>query len=80
MATGYRNALDGGFQFIVDEGEGFILKTDSQGNVIWDSTLDITQGTKLRETADGGFMVLSTGWVFENDEDRHAPILVKTTG
>ena len=79
VATGYRKALDGGFQFVVDEGEGFIMKTDSEGDVIWDSTLDITQGTKLRLADDGGFMVLSTGWIFEDDEDRHAPILVKTT-
>ena len=79
MVTGYRKALEGGYQFIVDEGEGFIMKTDSEGNVIWDSTLDITQGTKLRLTEDGGFMVLSTGWIFENGEDIHAPILVKTS-
>ena len=79
VVTGYRKALEGGYQFIVDEGEGFIMKTDSEGNVIWDSTLDITQGTKLRLTEDGGFMVLSTGWIFENGEDIHAPILVKTS-
>lgn len=78
VATGYRNSLVQGFEFIADEGEAFIMQTDANGEPVWDQTIDASQGTKVKQAEDDGFMVLSTGWISENDEDKHAAMLIKT--
>jgi hypothetical protein len=49
-----------GFIFIADAGERFLLRTNRDGHLRWDQTLDATQGTKVRQDADGRFVVGST--------------------
>jgi len=65
VATGYIHTLDTeefqGFVFIVDEGDGFIMKIDAEGNVEWEKSLDAPQGTKVREISQG-YAVCSTVW------------------
>jgi hypothetical protein len=72
VATGYTNCPNG-FPFICDDGTGFIMKTDSNGNVIWNKSLSVPQGTKVREIS-GGFVVASCAWF---DEAMDA-VLIKT--
>jgi hypothetical protein len=65
VATGYMNTPDigefRGFVFIVDEGDGFLMKLDSAGNVEWEQLIDPPQGTKVREAFEG-YTVCSTVW------------------
>ena len=65
VATGYMNTPDidefRGFVFIVDEGDGFIMKLDAVGNVEWEQLIDAPQGTKMREINEG-YAVCSTVW------------------
>jgi len=62
ITTGYTNAPEQGFLFICDEGEGFIMKTDADGNLQWDKTISAPQGTKIRKV-NGGYAICSTKWV-----------------
>lgn len=78
IATGYTNARQGGFLFIVEEGDGFIMKTDPDGNVIWDKAISSPQGTKVRIEKDGGFAIASTKWVNTNNRDNQDVILIRT--
>jgi hypothetical protein len=76
VATGYKNCPEEGFVFIVDDGTGFIMKTDADGNVIWDKGLSVPQGTKVR--VDGsGFAVCSTAWYYSGGDHMDA-VLIKT--
>ena len=67
VVTGYVNAPDDpefqGFVFIVDEGDGFIMKLDLEGNVIWEESVDAPQGTKVREI-ENGYAICSTVWTW----------------
>jgi len=62
VTTGYVNCPQPGFVFIVDDGQGFLMKTDADGNVQWDQPLSVPQGTKVRQIK-GGFAVCSTARV-----------------
>ena len=80
VATGYTDCPEEGFVFVADEGEGFILKTDPDGDTQWENTLSAAQGTKVREdTNSGGFAVCSTVWEF-NGEDHMDICLIRTDG
>ena len=74
VVTGYKNTENtsefSGFVFIVDEGEGFLMKLDSEGNVAWEETLDAPQGTKVREIK-GGFAVCSCVWTWSQVAGDH---------
>ena len=76
VATGYINCSESGFVFIVEEGTGFIMKTDSNGNQQWNKTLSVPQGTKVRQDS-GGFALCSTA-VFFNGRDNMDAVLIKT--
>jgi hypothetical protein len=67
VATGYNNFSADGYEFIVDDGDGFIMKTDSSGNLIWDETLPYPQGTKVHEIS-GGFAVISCAWFYDGGD------------
>jgi hypothetical protein len=65
IATGYMNTPNfvefQGFVFIVDEGDGFIMKLDTEGNVKWEKSIDAPQGTKVREISQG-YAICSCVW------------------
>ena len=66
VSTGYVGEEDAGYLFIASGG-GFLMKTDASGNLLWDRSLNIGQGTKLSVRTDGGFTVLSTDWMDDTD-------------
>lgn len=74
IITGYKNTPDiaefRGFVFIVDEGDGFIMKLDAVGNVEWEQLIDAPQGTKVREISEG-YAVCSTVWNWAPETGDH---------
>jgi len=76
IATGYTKSPQAGFVFISDDGKGFLMKTDADGNMLWDKTLSAPQGTKVREIS-SGYVICSTVWVYDG-EDHQNVCLIKT--
>ncbi len=63
-ATGYKNCGDSGFVFIADHSDGFIMKTDAQGDVIWEKPISAPQGAKVKkEKMREGFAICTTIWM-----------------
>jgi hypothetical protein len=77
IATGYINAFEYGYIFIIDEGEGYVMKTDALGSLIWDEPISSTQGTKVRIEDDGNIAIVSTKWVEHNGNDDQDVLLIK---
>jgi hypothetical protein len=68
VTTGYKNCALPGFVFIADNSDGFIMKTDANGNTIWEKKISVAQGAKVRQELDkSGFVICSTTWM--NDPD-----------
>lgn len=68
VSTGYKNYSRPGFAFIADKSEGFIMKTDAQGKVIWEKPLSTSQGAKVRmELNKDGYVICTTSNM--NDPD-----------
>jgi hypothetical protein len=59
VATGYLDGNEPG-GFIIGGGKCFIMKTDADGNLEWDKTLDpVFHGMRVLQTQDGGYAVCS---------------------
>ena len=79
VATGYTDSRQRAIPFIADEARGFILKTDSKGEISWKKPLRVTQGTKVRaDKHNGGFVICSTTWTFTSGKDHQDACLIKT--
>ena len=65
VVTGYKEGNEEGFLFISDGSKGFITKLSTTGEVIWDKDLSAMQGTKVKQTSKGEFVVGSVEWVDE---------------
>ena len=78
VTTGYKNCALSGFVFIADNSDGFIMKTDSEGNVIWEKPISAPQGAKVRkEINSDGFAICATIWM--NDPEHPQDFyLIKT--
>jgi hypothetical protein len=63
VVTGYKEGDEEGFLFISDGSKGFVSKMSTTGEVIWDKDLFAMQGTKVKKTSKGGFVVGSVEWV-----------------
>jgi len=64
VTTGYKNHNQSGFIFIADNCDGFIMKTDEKGNVIWEKPVSAPQGAKVRQELNGdGFVICTTIWM-----------------
>ena len=61
--TGYKEGDEEGFLFISDGSKGFITKISSSGQLVWDKYITAMQGTKVKKTSKGGFVVGSVEWV-----------------
>ncbi len=84
IATGYVNTPNigefQGFVFIVDEGDGFIMMLDADGDVEWEKPIDAPQGKKVREISQG-YAVCSCIWNWSEDTgDQQDFCLIKTDG
>jgi hypothetical protein len=78
VTTGYKNCAQSGFVFIADNSDGFIMKTDSKGKIVWEKPLSAAQGAKVRkELNSDGFAICTTTWMNdpENPQDLY---LMKT--
>ena len=74
ISTGYKGAPRGGFIFISDVSEGFIMKTDRDGNLIWDKKISPPIVIKARADHDAkGYAIVSTSRV---DDDRNEEVLL----
>lgn len=79
VATGYTGGFEPGFVFISEESTGVLRVVDGSGQTEWSVELPVPQGTKVRQTADGGFAVLTTVWTFAGGTDVQNAGVVKTT-
>ncbi|MDX1699445.1 MAG: hypothetical protein R3250_02445, partial [Melioribacteraceae bacterium] len=74
VITGYKNSPEtsefSGFVFIVDDGDGFVMKIDSEGNPIWEESIDAPQGTKIRSIEDG-YAISSCVWEWNQSSGDH---------
>ena len=63
ITTGYVNAPNipefQGYVFIVDEGNGFIMKVDAAGAIEWEKPINAPQGAKV-QVVDDGFALCTT--------------------
>ncbi len=78
LATGYTNCADHGFVFIAEEADGFVMKTNTAGEVIWDKSISVPQGTKVRIEKNGGLAIVSTQWVYSGGRDHMDVVLIRT--
>jgi len=68
VITGYKNCVHSGFVFIADNSDGFIMLTDSKGEVLWEKPISVAQGAKVRQELDGsGFVICTTKWMNHPD-------------
>ena len=78
ITTGFTNYRRPGFVFIADNSDGFIMKTDSNGEVIWEKPISAAQGAKVRADLNGdGFVICTTHWM-NHPEKSEEFCLIKT--
>jgi hypothetical protein len=78
VATGYIGSRERGYQFISDDGQGSILKTDVDGNQQWEKILSSApHGMRVEEVA-GGYAIAANVWVNENGKDHQDVCLILT--
>jgi len=51
-----------GYTFIADDSEGYIMRVNSSGEVIWDKPISTSQGAKIRKDTNG-YIICSTHWM-----------------
>ena len=78
IATGFIDSEQVGYQFISDDGKGFVLKRDKHGNLIWDKELTSTpHGIRVEQTVDG-LAIGANVWV-ENSTKEHQQLCLILT-
>lgn len=66
LLTGYKGHPDAGYIFIADDSEGFVMRVDAAGEVMWEKPISVAQGAKIRKATDGYF-ICSTTWMNNPD-------------
>ncbi|MHC4758334.1 MAG: hypothetical protein ACYTE8_06730 [Planctomycetota bacterium] len=78
IATGYVGSKQAGYRFIADDGDGYIMKTDSEGNLLWEKKLSsASNGIRVEET-ESGFAIAANVWLNEG-EKRHQNVCLILT-
>jgi poly(3-hydroxybutyrate) depolymerase len=78
VATGYVGSEQAGYRFIADDGEGFIMKTDSKGNLLWEKKFSAaSHGIRVGKIT-GGFAIAANVWLNEG-EKRHQNVCLILT-
>jgi len=62
LLTGYKGFGDGGFSFIADDSEGYVMRVNKEGGLIWDKPISAPQGAKIRKTTNG-YIICTTNWM-----------------
>ena len=78
VATGYVGSEQREYQFISDDGQGFILKTDANGNLEWEKELTVAPHGMRVEEITGGFAIGANVWVEEDGRDHQQVCLILT--
>jgi hypothetical protein len=78
VATGYVGSKQTGYRFIADDGEGFIMKTDSEGNVLWEKKFSAASHGIRVEEINSGFAIAANVWVNENGKRHQNVCLILT--
>ena len=78
VATGYVGSKQAGYRFIADDGEGFIMKTDSEGNVLWEKKFSAASHGIRVEEINSGFAIAANVWVNENGKRHQNVCLILT--
>jgi hypothetical protein len=78
VATGYVGGSQKGYLFICDSGKGSIMKTDADGNLLFDKILPSTMhGMRVRQTPQG-FAIGGNQWRSTDGKDQQDVVLVLT--
>ncbi|MCH8291074.1 hypothetical protein IH992_08255 [Candidatus Poribacteria bacterium] len=78
VATGYIGSGQSGYQFISDDGQGTILKTDADGNLQWEKNLSAApHGMRVQEVT-GGFAIGANVWVEQGGKNHQQVCLILT--
>jgi len=80
VLTGYSHASEPGFLHTPEASVGFIILLDLDGNQLWKEELEISEGTKVLQTQDGNFAILSTSLETESNLKKATIILTDSTG
>jgi hypothetical protein len=77
VTTGYVDSDQPGYLFIADEADGFIMKSNQDGDLLWDRGISATQGAKvLKDPNSGGFAIATTVWVFDEHDHQDVRLIV----
>ncbi|MHC4534199.1 MAG: hypothetical protein ACYS6K_09615 [Planctomycetota bacterium] len=78
VATGYVGSRERDYQFICDDGQGFILKTDANGTLQWEKILSSApHGMRIEEVV-GGYAIGANVWINKNGRDHQNVCLILT--
>ena len=78
VACGYVGSGEKGYQFISDDGEGALLKTDADGNLQWEKTLSSTTHCMRVEATETGYAIGGNIWVEEGGRNHQQVCLTVT--
>jgi hypothetical protein len=78
VATGYIGSRQKGYQFISDDGQAFIMKTDADGNLKWEKTLSAAPHGMRVEEVTGGYAIGANVWVNGNRKHHQDVCLILT--
>ncbi|MEO2003380.1 MAG: hypothetical protein ABGY41_04730 [Candidatus Poribacteria bacterium] len=77
VATGYVGSDERRYQFISDDGDGSLLRTDGDGNLVWEVTLSAPHGMRV-QSVDDGFAIGANLWVGDHGGDHQQVCLILT--
>jgi hypothetical protein len=78
VAAGYVGSRERGYKFISEDGKCSIMKTDADGNLVWENTLSVApHGMRVEEVA-GGYAIGANLWVSENGKNHQNVCLILT--
>ena len=78
VTVGYIGSAEKGYKFISDDGQGSILKTDADGNLLWEKTLPSAPHAMRVEEVAEGFAIGANVWVNENGKRHQNVCLILT--
>lgn len=78
VACGFEGSEEKGYKFISEDGQGSILKTDADGNLLWEKTISSTTHCMRVEETESGFAMGGNIWLEENETSHQEVVLILT--